>query len=140
MGKPVVRSGTPAAPSCGWSRRPASASKSTGGTSAGSITPGTRASSAFALVEAHSRMLYLEFTHSQSFETFVRYHMHAFTAMGGVAREIAYDNLATAVAEHDGRLVRFLPRFLAFARDYGFYPPARHLAGGVGKRKERGGV
>ena len=33
--------------------------------------------------------------------------------MGGVAREIAYDNLATAVAEHDGRLVRFLPRSLA---------------------------
>jgi hypothetical protein len=40
--------------------------------------------------------------------------IHAFSAMGGVAREIAYDNLATAVAEHDGRLVRFLPRFLAF--------------------------
>ncbi|MGB6475192.1 MAG: IS21 family transposase [Candidatus Sulfotelmatobacter sp.] len=48
---------------------------------------------AFALVEAHSRMLYVEFTHSQSFETFARCHMHAFTAMGGVAREIAYDNL-----------------------------------------------
>ena len=67
---------------------------------------------AFALVEAHSRMLYLEFTHSQSFETFVRCHVHAFTALGGVARELAYDNLATAVAEHDGRLVRFLPAFL----------------------------
>ena len=69
---------------------------------------------AFALVDAHSRMLYVEFTHSQSFETFVRCHIHAFTALGGVAREIAYDNLATAVAEHDGRLVRFLPRFLGF--------------------------
>jgi transposase len=29
-------------------------------------------------------MLYLEFTHSQSFETFVRCHVHAFTALGGV--------------------------------------------------------
>ena len=38
---------------------------------------------AFALVEAHSRMLYLEFTHSQTFETFVRCHAHAFTALGG---------------------------------------------------------
>src|SRR5690348_13438068 len=75
---------------------------------------------AFALVDAHSRMLFLEFTHSQSFETFVRCHQHAFVALGGVAREIAYDNLATAVAEHDGRLVRFLPRFLAFAREHGF--------------------
>jgi transposase len=90
---------------------------------------------AFALVEAHSRMLYLEFTHSQTFETFVRCHVHAFTALGGVAREIAYDNLATAVAEHDGRLVRFLPRFLAFAREYGFYPKACNVAAGWEKGK-----
>src|SRR5215469_16524137 len=90
---------------------------------------------AFALVEAHSRMLYLEFTHSQSFETFARCHVHAFTALGGVAREIAYDNLATAVAEHDGRLVRFLPRFLAFAREYGFYPKACNVAAGWEKGK-----
>jgi transposase len=90
---------------------------------------------AFALVEAHSRMLYLEFTHSQSFETFVRCHMHAFAALGGVAREIAYDNLATAVAEHDGRLVRFRPRFLAFARESGFYPRACNVAAGWEKGK-----
>jgi transposase len=90
---------------------------------------------AFALVEAHSRMLYLEFTHSQTFETFVRCHVHAFTALGCVAREIAYDNLATAVAEHDGRLVRFLPRFLAFAREYGFYPKACNVAAGWEKGK-----
>jgi transposase len=77
---------------------------------------------ASALVDAHSRMLYVEFTHSQSFETFVPCHIHAFAALGGVAREIAYDNLATAVAAHDGRLVRFLPRFLGFAREYGFFP------------------
>jgi transposase len=90
---------------------------------------------AFALVEAHSRMLYLEFTHGQSFETFVRCHAHAFTTLGGVAREIAYDNLATAVAEHDGRLVRFLPRFLAFAREYSFYPKACNVAAGWEKGK-----
>lgn len=90
---------------------------------------------AFALVEAHSRMLYMEFTHCQSFETFVRCHMHAFAAMGGVAREIAYDNLATAVAEHDGRIVRFLPRFLAFAREQSFYPKACNVAAGWEKGK-----
>jgi transposase len=90
---------------------------------------------AFALVDAHSRMLYVEFTHGQSFETFVRCHMHAFVALGGVAREIAYDNLATAVAEHDGRLVRFLPRFLGFAREYGFYPRACNPAAGWEKGK-----
>lgn len=79
---------------------------------------------AFALIEAHSRTLYVEFTHSQSFETFVRAHQHAFAILGGVARECWYDNLLTVVAEHDGRLVRFNPRFLAFAREYGFYPRA----------------
>ena len=90
---------------------------------------------AFALVDAHSRMLYVEFTHSQSFDTFVRCHIHAFTALGGVAREIFYDNLATAVAEHDGKLVRFLPRFLAFAREYSFYPRACNPASGWEKGK-----
>lgn len=48
---------------------------------------------AFALVEAHSRVLYLEFTHSQSFETFARCHVHAFHTLGGLARELVYDNL-----------------------------------------------
>jgi transposase len=75
---------------------------------------------AFCLVEGHSRMLYLEFTHSQSFETFVRCHLHAFQTPGGVGRECWYDNLATVVAEHDGTLIRFNPRFLAFARQYDF--------------------
>jgi transposase len=82
---------------------------------------------AFCLVECHSRKLYVEFTHSQNFETFVRCHIHAFQAMGGVARELWYDNLATAVAEHDGNLVRFHPRFLAFAREYNFLPRACHV-------------
>lgn len=96
---------------------------------------------AFALVECHSRMLYLEFTHSQSFETFARCHVHAFQALGGTSREIWYDNLTTAVAEHDGRLVRFQPRFFAFAREFGFVPRACNLAAGWEKGKvERGGI
>jgi hypothetical protein len=90
---------------------------------------------AFALIDAHSRMLYVEFTHSQSFETFARCHVHAFHALQGVAREIVYDNLATAVAEHDGRLVRFVPRFLGFAREYNFFPRACNPASGWEKGK-----
>ena len=39
-------------------------------------------------MECHSRKMYLEFTHSQSFETFVRCHMHAFQTLGGCAREV----------------------------------------------------
>lgn len=85
---------------------------------------GQRKLYAFCLLEAHSRMLFVEFTHSQNFETFVRCHQHAFHVLGGVARECWYDNLLTVVAEHDGRLIRFNPRFLAFAREYNFYPRA----------------
>jgi transposase len=96
---------------------------------------------AFALVECHSRMMYVEFTHSQSFETFVRCHIHAFHALGGCSREIWFDNLATAVAEHDGRLVRFNPRFFAFAKEYGFFPRACNRAAGWEKGKvERAGI
>jgi transposase len=81
----------------------------------------------FCLVEAHSRKMYLQFTHSQSFETFVRCHIHAFETFGGCARELWFDNLATAVAEHEGNLVRFNPRFLGFAREYDFIPRACHV-------------
>ena len=95
----------------------------------------TRKLYAFALVDAHSRMIYVEFTHCQGFETFVRCHVHAFTELGGIARQIAYDNLATAVAEHDGRLVRFHPRFLGFAREYNFVPHACNPASGWEKGK-----
>ncbi len=90
---------------------------------------------AFCLVECHSRKMYLEFTHSQSFETFVRCHMHAFQILGGCARELWFDNLATAVAEHEGNLVRFNPRFLAFAREYNFIPRACHVAAAWEKGK-----
>jgi transposase len=90
---------------------------------------------AFCLVECHSRKMYLEFTHSQSFETFVRCHIHAFQKLGGIARELWFDNLATAVAEHDGNLVRFNPRFLAFARECGFIPRACHVAAAWEKGK-----
>jgi len=95
----------------------------------------TRKLYAFCLVEAHSRKMYLEFTHSQSFETFVRCHLHAFEQWGGCARELWFDNLATAVAEHDGNLVRFNPRFLAFARECGFVPRACHVAAAWEKGK-----
>jgi transposase len=90
---------------------------------------------AFCLIECHSRKLYVEFTHSQTFETLVRCHIHAFAAMGGVARELWYDNLATVVAEHDNPFVRFHPRFLAFAREYNFIPRACHVAAAWEKGK-----
>lgn len=65
----------------------------------------------------------------------------AWKLLAGVSRESYYDNLATAVAEHDSRLVRFHPRFLAFAREYNFVPRACNPASGWEKGKvERGGI
>jgi hypothetical protein len=65
----------------------------------------------------------------------VRCHIHAFQFLHGVSREIWFDNLQTAVAEHEGRLVRFHPRFLAFAREFNFYPRACNPAAGWEKGK-----
>ena len=101
----------------------------------------TRKLYAFSLVECHSRIMYVEFTHSQNFESFIRCHLHAFQSLGGIARQLVYDNLSTAVAEHDGKLVRFNPRFLAFAREFGFLPHACHVASPWEKGKvERVGI
>jgi transposase len=51
------------------------------------------------------------------------------------ATRFAYDNLATAVAEQDGRIVRLHPRFPGFAREYNFYPHACNPASGWEKGK-----
>jgi len=79
---------------------------------------------AFVLVLCYSRLLTVVFTFSQTLEAFLRCHEQAWAVVGGVCREVWYDNLATAVAERHGRLVRFHPRFLAYAGHYGFRPVA----------------
>jgi transposase len=92
---------------------------------------------AFCLVECHSRKLFVEFTHSQSFESFVRCHIHAFHYLGGVARELWYDNLATAVAEHDGNLGAFPSSLSGLCARVQFPATSLPCAGGMGKRKNR---
>ena len=83
-----------------------------------------RAVHAFLLVCCYSRLLTVEFTFAQTLEAFLRCHEHALTFVGGCCRELWYDNLATVVAERRGRLVRFHPRFLAYAGHVGFRPVA----------------
>jgi transposase len=77
---------------------------------------------AFCLLEAHSRLLYLELTHAMTLPTLCRCHLHAFHFFGGLAREILYDNMRTVVAQRQGRLVGFNLSFLDFARQMGFVP------------------
>jgi transposase len=90
---------------------------------------------AYCMVDCHSRMLYVEFTHSQTLDTFLRCHVNAFRFFSGVPREIWFDNLASAVAERDGNLIRFNPRLFAFAKLYRFQPRACHVAAGWEKGK-----
>ena len=85
---------------------------------------------AFLLVCCYSRLLTVEFTFSQTLETFVRCHEHALRWVGGVGHDLWYDNVATAVAERRGRLVRFHPRFLAYAGHCGFRPVACNVGRG----------
>lgn len=94
----------------------------------------------FVMVLCHSRMLYLEFVLSANFESFVRCHERAFGFFGGVPREIWYDNLATAVAERRGRLVRFQPRFCVYTGHHRFQPVACNPASGNEKGRVEDGV
>ena len=71
-----------------------------------------------AVIECHSRLLYLEFTHSQRQETLHRCLLNAFSFFGGTPRELVHDNMLTAVIERDGSLVRYNEAFLSFLRPF----------------------
>jgi hypothetical protein len=85
------RSPRPSEPLFTWNLSPESASKWIGALRRAQLRSDIRKLYAFALIDAHNRMLYVEFTHSQSFETLARWHVHAFHALQGVASEIVYD-------------------------------------------------
>jgi transposase len=81
-----------------------------------------RALSCFVMVLAHSRAIYARFALDQSLESFVRGHVAAFEAFGGVPRELLYDNLKSVVVERNGDLIRFHPTLLELAGHYHFAP------------------
>lgn len=84
----------------------------------------------FAMVLAHSRLVYLEFTRSEKFEDFIRAHENAFCFMGGVPRECWYDNLSTAVTERVGQVIKFNARFFAYMGHHHIRPHACNVARG----------
>jgi transposase len=102
----------------------------------GDVFGSGRQTHAFVLVLCYSRLLTVIFTFSQTLEAFLRCHEQAFAFLGGCPKECWYDNLATAVAERRGKLVRFHPRFLAYAGHHRFRP----VACNVGKGNEKGRV
>jgi transposase len=95
----------------------------------------------FSLIEAHSRMLYVEFTHSQNQETLHRCLLNAFIFFNGTAQELVHDNMLTAVLEREGPLIRFNEAFLEFIRPFQILPKACHVRRPQEKGKiEKGGI
>lgn len=86
------------------------------------IGRGTRPLSCFVMVLAYSRAVFARFTLDQTLESFVRCHVEAFAALGGVARVHLYDNLKSAVLERRGEAIHFHPRLLDLAGWYRFEP------------------
>jgi transposase len=91
----------------------------------------------FVAVLAYSRLLYVEFTLGQSQEHFLQCHQNAFAFFQGVPEYLIVDNCKTAVLSHPwGQPAQFNPRYLDFARHYGF----QIRACGVRRAHEKGQV
>jgi len=79
---------------------------------------------ALAVIECYSRMLYVEFTHSQKQEVLHQALLNAFRFFGGSPQELVVDNMLTAVREREGRIVAFNEAFLNFLRPLKIVPHA----------------
>ena len=91
----------------------------------------------FVMVLCYSRLMYLEFTVSQTMEHWLACHQNAFAAFGAVPGKIMVDNLRSAVMSRIvGQAPVFNPVYLDFAAHYGFnIAPCN-----VGKGNEKGRV
>ena len=105
----------------------------------GSVSVGQtqRRLSFFVMVLCYSRMMYVEFTVSQTMEHFLACHQHAFDFFGGVPQKVMVDNLKSAVLKHAlGEVPVLNPKYLDFARYHGF----TIVPCNVGKGNEKGRV
>ncbi len=82
---------------------------------------------ALAVIESYSRMLYVEFTHSQKQEVLHSCLFNAFKYFGGTPKTIRVDNMVTAVIDRQGRLIRFNDAFLDFLRPLHVIPKACNI-------------
>ena len=79
---------------------------------------------ALAVIESYSRMLYVQFTHSQKQDSLHQCLLNAFRFFDGTVQEIVVDNMVTAVIERHGSLIRFNGAFLQFLRPFKIVPVA----------------
>ncbi len=90
---------------------------------------------AFVMVLSWSRQIFLRFYLNQQMENFLRGHVAAFEAWGGLPRVLLYDNLKSAVLERQGDAIRFHPTLLDLSAHYRFEP--RPVAVARGNEKGR---
>jgi transposase len=91
----------------------------------------------FLMVLCYSRLMYLEFTVSQTMEHWLACHQNAFAAFGAVPGRIMVDNLRSAVMKRIvGQAPVFNPVYLDFADHHGF----KIAPCNVGKGNEKGRV
>jgi len=64
------------------------------------------------------------FSFDMTIESFLEGHVRAFEWLGGVPRELVYDNLRSAVAKRDGDVVTWNPRFVQLRGHYAFHATA----------------
>jgi transposase len=109
----------------------------------GSVPVGStrRRLSFFVMVLCYSRMIYVEFTLSETMDQFLTCHRHALEFFGGVPQKVMIDNLKVGVVRHPlGEKALFNPRYLDFAAHYGFQPLACNVAKGNEKGRVENGV
>ncbi len=82
---------------------------------------------ALAVIESHSRMLYVYFTHSQKQEILHQGLINAFAYFGGTPKELVVDNMLTAVTERAGSIIRFNDEFLDFMMRFNINPVACNI-------------
>lgn len=77
----------------------------------------------FLMVLGYSRFQFAECVTDTTLETLLWLHQKAFGALGGVPRNIVYDNMKTVtLGRDDSGRPRWQPDFLRFALHYGFTP------------------
>ena len=97
----------------------------------------SRRLSFFVMVLCYSRLMYVEFTVSQTMEHFLACHQHAFAFFGGVPHSVMVDNLKSAVLKRAlGEAPVVNPKYADFAKHHGF----RIVPCNVGKGNEKGRV
>ena len=110
----------------------------------GSVPVGNtrRRLSFFVMVLCYSRLMYVEFTVSQTMEHFLGCHVNAFEAFAGrVPAKIMVDNLKSAVLQRSiGQAPVFNPRYADFARHHRFEIAPCNVRAGHEKGRVEAGV